>query len=151
VQQILAIRTRLLLGQASRRWSRDPRRPDRARHAPAPVLVMAPPPIGDPKGPIAPKFAGGEAKSRGLAEEYRKRERRAGLPFLRCEDGHASSRAGTGRPFACAHHRYARRIQEVPDGIQSLSVYDKIPRIQYSPRRHERNREHMFRSNLLHQ
>jgi len=37
-----------------------------------PVLVMAPPPIGEPKGPIAPKFAGGGAKSRGLAEEYRK-------------------------------------------------------------------------------
>ena len=37
-----------------------------------PVLVMAPPPIGEPKGPIAPKFAGGSAKSRGLAEEYRK-------------------------------------------------------------------------------
>ena len=37
-----------------------------------PVLVMAPPPIGEPKGPIAPKFEGGGAKSRGLAEEYRK-------------------------------------------------------------------------------
>ena len=37
-----------------------------------PVLVMAPPPIGEPKGPIAPKFAGGSAKSRGLVEEYRK-------------------------------------------------------------------------------
>lgn len=37
-----------------------------------PVLVMAPPPIGEPKGPIAPKFAGGGAKCRGLAEEYRK-------------------------------------------------------------------------------
>jgi lysophospholipase L1-like esterase len=37
-----------------------------------PVLVMAPPPFGEPRGPIAPKFAGGGAKSRGLAEEYRK-------------------------------------------------------------------------------
>ena len=37
-----------------------------------PVLVVVPPPIDKPRGPIAPKFAGGEAKSRGLAEEYRK-------------------------------------------------------------------------------
>ncbi len=35
-----------------------------------PVLVVAPPPIEAPKGPIAPKFAGGEAKCAGLAEAY---------------------------------------------------------------------------------
>jgi lysophospholipase L1-like esterase len=31
------------------------------------VLVVAPPPIRAPKGPIAPKFAGGEKKGRGFA------------------------------------------------------------------------------------
>ena len=35
-----------------------------ARHAGAPVLVMAPPPFGDPRGRSRPKFAGGEVKSR---------------------------------------------------------------------------------------
>ena len=35
-----------------------------------PVLVAAPPPIRTPKGPIAPKFSGGEEKCRGLAEAY---------------------------------------------------------------------------------
>jgi lysophospholipase L1-like esterase len=36
------------------------------------VLVVAPPPIRAPKGPIAPKFEGGDAKCVGLAEAYRK-------------------------------------------------------------------------------
>jgi len=49
------------------------------RHAPIepgmPVpdmLVVAPPPIRSPKGPIAPKFDGGEAKCVGLAAAYQK-------------------------------------------------------------------------------
>ena len=47
-----------------------------------PVLVMAPPPIGEPKGPIAPKFEGGGAKSAGLAEEYRKVSAELGCQFF---------------------------------------------------------------------
>lgn len=34
------------------------------------VLVVAPPPIRAPKGPIAPKFAGGDRKCAGLAAAY---------------------------------------------------------------------------------
>jgi lysophospholipase L1-like esterase len=34
------------------------------------ILVVAPPPIMGQKGPIAPKFAGGETKCMGLAEAY---------------------------------------------------------------------------------
>ncbi len=36
-----------------------------------PVLVVVPPPIRTPRGPIAPKFAGGEDKCAGLAQAYR--------------------------------------------------------------------------------
>lgn len=36
-----------------------------------PVLIVAPPPIGIPRGPIAAKFAAAEPKSRGLAEALR--------------------------------------------------------------------------------
>ena len=36
-----------------------------------PVLVVVPPPIGAPKGPIATKFVGAATKSSGLAEAYR--------------------------------------------------------------------------------
>ena len=35
-----------------------------------PVLVVAPPPLGTPRGPIAPKFLGGDAKCVGLAEAF---------------------------------------------------------------------------------
>ena len=37
-----------------------------------PILVVAPPAIQTPKGPIAPKFAGGERKCLGLAAAYKK-------------------------------------------------------------------------------
>jgi lysophospholipase L1-like esterase len=36
-----------------------------------PILVIAPPPIGVPKGPIAAKFIGAGAKTAGLADAYR--------------------------------------------------------------------------------
>ena len=36
-----------------------------------PVLVVAPPPMGMPQGPIAAKFKGAELKSAGLADAYR--------------------------------------------------------------------------------
>ena len=36
-----------------------------------PILVIAPPPILIPRGPIAPKFAGAAEKSAGLSEAYR--------------------------------------------------------------------------------
>lgn len=37
-----------------------------------PILVVAPPPIATPQGVMAPKFAGGETKSLGLADAYRR-------------------------------------------------------------------------------
>jgi lysophospholipase L1-like esterase len=36
-----------------------------------PALVVAPPPIDNPRGPLAPKFVGGDAKAAGLATAYR--------------------------------------------------------------------------------
>jgi lysophospholipase L1-like esterase len=36
-----------------------------------PILMIAPPPIGAPRGPIAPKFIGAGEKSTGLADAYR--------------------------------------------------------------------------------
>lgn len=36
-----------------------------------PMLVVAPPPLQTPKGPIAPKFLGGDLKCIGLAQAYR--------------------------------------------------------------------------------
>jgi len=36
-----------------------------------PILMVAPPPMEEPRGPIAPKFFGGSAKAIGLAAAYR--------------------------------------------------------------------------------
>ena len=36
-----------------------------------PILLVVPPLIKTPKGPIAPKFAGGEVKCQGLPQEYK--------------------------------------------------------------------------------
>ena len=57
-----------------------------------PVLVVAPPPIDNPRGPIAPKFVGGEAKSKGLAGEYRKVCADLGCHFFDAATVTASSR-----------------------------------------------------------
>ena len=46
------------------------------------VLVAAPPPLGEPRGPIAPKFAGADKKSTGLAEAYREVAAALGCPFF---------------------------------------------------------------------
>ena len=47
-----------------------------------PVLVVAPPPIGTPQGPLAPKFLGGAAKCVGLAAAYREVATTLACPFF---------------------------------------------------------------------
>ena len=46
------------------------------------VLVVAPPPIQNPRGPVAAKFLGGEAKCVGVAEAYREVAMTLGCPFF---------------------------------------------------------------------
>jgi lysophospholipase L1-like esterase len=47
-----------------------------------PVLVVSPPPIHAPKGPIAPKFLGAENRCAGLAEAYREISSNLGCHFF---------------------------------------------------------------------
>ena len=47
-----------------------------------PVLVVAPPLIGSPKGPIAPKFEGGERRCVGLADAYHRVCQELGCHFF---------------------------------------------------------------------
>lgn len=47
-----------------------------------PVLVVAPPAIGEPRGTIAPKFAGGDRRCVGVAEAYREVAATLGCPFF---------------------------------------------------------------------
>jgi lysophospholipase L1-like esterase len=68
-----------------------------------PVLVAVPPPMRDPKGPIAWKFAGGEAKCAGLAEAYRGVARELGCAFFDCA-GVISSSAADGVHLDARQH-----------------------------------------------
>ncbi len=52
-----------------------------------PVLIVAPPPIQTPQGPLAHKFAGAAAKSAGLAAAYRAVAAELNLSVLRCGRG----------------------------------------------------------------
>jgi lysophospholipase L1-like esterase len=47
-----------------------------------PILVAAPPPMGEPRGPIAPKFLGGAGKSIGLAAAQREVAAALGCHFF---------------------------------------------------------------------
>lgn len=47
-----------------------------------PVLIVAPPPIGTPSGPIARKFLGASAKSSGLADAYREMATELGCHYF---------------------------------------------------------------------
>ncbi len=47
-----------------------------------PVLVVSPPPIHAPKGPIAPKFLGAENRCAGLTEAYREVSSNLGCQFF---------------------------------------------------------------------
>jgi lysophospholipase L1-like esterase len=47
-----------------------------------PVLIVAPPPVRIPKGPLAPRFSGGESKWAGLADAYREVTADLGCSFF---------------------------------------------------------------------
>jgi lysophospholipase L1-like esterase len=57
-----------------------------------PVLVICPPPIGPPKGFIAPKFLGADERCRGLADAYREVTSALGCHFFDAGSVTASSR-----------------------------------------------------------
>ena len=57
-----------------------------------PVLVICPPPIGPPKGFIAPKFLGADERCRGLADAYREVTSGLGCHFFDAGSVTASSR-----------------------------------------------------------
>jgi len=47
-----------------------------------PILLVAPPQLDDPRGPIGPKFAGGDVASRGLADAIRQVSEDTGCAFF---------------------------------------------------------------------
>ena len=78
-----------------------------------PILVVAPPPIDDPRGPIAPKFADGEAGSAGLASEYRKVSAELGCHFFDAATVTPSSRVDGVHLDADQHMRLGEAMAGV--------------------------------------
>jgi hypothetical protein len=58
----------------------------------APILIVCPPPIQSPQGPLAAKFQGAEQRSTGLAEAYREVASHLGCHFFDAGSVTSSSR-----------------------------------------------------------
>src|SRR5262249_59520733 len=58
------------------------------------ILVVAPPPIGLPKGQIAAKFKGAETRCAGLADAYRAKAGQLGCAFFAAEAVTSASLGG---------------------------------------------------------
>ena len=69
-----------------------------------PILVIAPPPIGTPRGPIAPKFTDAGAKGAGLATALREVAQSLGCPYFDAA-GAASVSQADGIHFDEDQHR----------------------------------------------
>ncbi|MCV2218167.1 SGNH/GDSL hydrolase family protein [Thauera sp. Sel9] len=78
-----------------------------------PILVIAPPAIERPKGPIAPKFEGGEAKCIGLAAAYRKVCDEAGCHFFDAGSVTASSRVDGVHLDPEQHEAFGKAVSNV--------------------------------------
>jgi lysophospholipase L1-like esterase len=82
-----------------------------------PVLVVAPPPIQTPKGPIAPKFLGGDAKCAGLAAAYREVSTALGCHFFDAGSVTASSKVDGVHLDADQHLALAQAMARVVSAI----------------------------------
>lgn len=82
------------------------------------ILVIAPPPIGTPKGPIAPKFQGGGLKCEGLAEAYRQVCNEMQCAFFNAGDVTASSALDGVHLDAGQHGILGTAIAGALDGLR---------------------------------
>jgi lysophospholipase L1-like esterase len=78
-----------------------------------PVLVVAPPPIETPKGPIAPKFAGAEHKCAGLAEALREMAAASSCHFFDSASVTSASRVDGVHLDADQHLTLGKAVAEV--------------------------------------
>jgi len=78
-----------------------------------PVLIVAPPAIATPRGPLAPKFAGGEAGCEGLAAAYREVAAALGCGFFDAGSVTSSSRIDGIHLDADQHRTLGEAIAEI--------------------------------------
>ena len=77
------------------------------------VLVVAPPPFDDPRGPLGPKFAGGTAKSAGLAAAFQSVANELGCSFFSAGSVTPASRVDGIHLDADQHRVLGRALAEV--------------------------------------
>lgn len=77
------------------------------------VLIVAPPAIRNPRGPIAAKFAGAEARSAGLAEAYRATAANIGCEFFDANSVTTSSAVDGIHLDADQHAKLGRALAPV--------------------------------------
>lgn len=82
-----------------------------------PVLVVAPPPIAVPRGPLAPKFAGGGDKCAGLADAYRDTAAALGCQFFDAGAVTPASRVDGIHLDADQHLRLGNALAEFVAGL----------------------------------
>lgn len=78
-----------------------------------PILIVCPPPIESPKGPIADKFAGAEARCRGLSDAYRDLATAAQCHFFDASSVTPSSRVDGVHLDADQHVSLGKALAEV--------------------------------------
>lgn len=75
-----------------------------------PLMLVAPPPILIPAGPIAPKFVGGDQKCGGIAEHYETVARELSCSFLNAADIISSSKVDGVHLDRDQHHLLGKAL-----------------------------------------
>ena len=86
-----------------------------------PILIVAPPPMEEPRGPIAPKFLGGASKSVGLAAAYREVAAAADCHFFDSGAVTSASRVDGVHLDADQHFALGKALAEVTHRILPAS------------------------------
>ncbi len=87
-----------------------------------PILIVAPPPIETPRGPIAAKFAGADAKSVGLADAYRETAKELGVYFFDSATVTRASRIDGIHLDADQHERLGKALADFIGGLPVLDA-----------------------------
>jgi lysophospholipase L1-like esterase len=86
-----------------------------------PIVVMAPPPILNPRGPIAAKFTGAADKAAGLADAYRDIASQLGCDFFDAGSVTPASTVDGIHLDADQHERLGRALAGFVAGLPSFS------------------------------
>lgn len=82
-----------------------------------PILLMSPPPIEEPKGPMQPKFLGGDIKCVGLAEAYAELADELDCAFFNVHDVTPASKVDGIHLDKDQHHVLGKAMAEQVMGI----------------------------------